>query len=72
MLYTYICIFLQIYIYTASCNVTSGIVQRSCLSLVQYIILTNSLLRLLVFPNYTFANGLKFVADVTVHTQHEL
>ena len=55
---------------SASSNVISGIFQGSCLGPVFYTILTDSLLRLLVFPSDAFADDIKFVANVTVHMQH--
>ena len=57
---------------SASCNVTSGIVQGSCLDPVLYTILTDSLLQLLAFPSNVFATDIKFMAHVIVRTQHKV
>jgi ribonuclease P/MRP protein subunit RPP40 len=57
---------------SSPCDVTSGVVQGSILGPVLYTLLTDSLLRQFSFPVDAFADDIKFLADVTLHTREEV
>lgn len=54
---------------SATCDVTSGVIQGSVLGPDLYKILTNSLLQSISIPQGSFADDLKFAADVAVYTR---
>ena len=55
--------------FSSLCNVVSGVIQGSACSPVLYTVVADSLLRRLKLPAWAFADGLKLLADVAVHSR---
>jgi ribonuclease P/MRP protein subunit RPP40 len=53
-------------------NVASGVIQGSILGPVLYTVLTDELLRMFSFPVDAFADDIKLLADVTVHSRADV
>ena len=55
--------------YSLAADVTSGVIQGSTLGPILYDVFIDSLLRVIKLPLQAFADNLKFVADVAVHSK---
>ena len=55
--------------YSSAADVTSGVIQGSTLGPILYDVFIDSLLRVIKLPLQAFADDLKFVADVAVHSK---
>ena len=54
--------------FSSVCDVVSGVIQGSAYGLVLYTVVADSLLRRLKLPAWAFADDLKLLADVAVHS----